>query len=83
MNLEVGDKLLCSNGRLYTLGEGDGFYTFSIKDEIGNVVNLAHDYYIEDCLRPDEDDYKELCVGTDYTGRLIRVEVKELIKAIK
>ena len=29
-NLNIGDKLKCSNGHTYTLKEGDGFYTFLI-----------------------------------------------------
>jgi hypothetical protein len=69
-NLKIGDKILCENEQTYTLGKGDTFYTFSIIDEFGEIVNYAHDYYIVDCLNADEDYYKELPVGTDKNGNL-------------
>lgn len=33
ITLKIGNKIVCENGHAYTLGEGDGFYTFSIVNE--------------------------------------------------
>lgn len=67
--MKIGDKLVCKNGHTYTLGKGDGFYTFSLLDEFNEIVTLYHDYALEECL-PHYEDNHSLHVGTDFTGRI-------------
>jgi len=78
--MKVGDKLLCENGHIYTLADGDGFYTFTIIDEFGEEINKIHDYYLEDCLIQDEDEITSLCVGIDNNNYLKHTRVLKLIE---
>lgn len=77
--MNIGDKIKCNNGHIYTLANGDGFYTFAIVDEFGEEVNLIHDYALEDCLPYREEYQQSLCVGYDGFNRLKRTMITEYI----
>ena len=49
-DLDVGDKLVCDNLHVYTLIDGDGFYSFGLMDESGEIVDYVNDYHLIDCL---------------------------------
>lgn len=78
--MKIGDKVKCSNKHTYTLAEGDSFYTYTLIDEVGEVVNLVHDYYLEDCLSSCDEDYNPLCIGTDNYNHLKYTDVLELVE---
>lgn len=79
MNLNIGDKLYCDNGKVYILGKGNEFYTFSIINELGEIVNFVQDYHIFDCINADDEFPMRLCVGEDSDGELIYVKILEHI----
>jgi hypothetical protein len=77
--MNIGDKVKCDNGHTYTLANGDGFYTFALVDEFGDVVNLIHDYALEDCLPYRKEDQQSLCVGEDKFNKLKYTMITEYI----
>lgn len=80
MDLRVGYKIKCSNEKIYTIGKGNGTYTFSLLDESGFVVNLIHDYHLEDCLLNHHDEICYLKVGTTDEGHPEHVFAQFLIR---
>jgi hypothetical protein len=80
MDLRIGYKIMCSNNKIYTIGEGNEVYTFSIIDESGFVVNLINDYHLEDCLLNHQDEICYLKVGTKQDGYPEHALAKFLIR---
>lgn len=78
--MKIGDKIICENKHIYTLGDGNGFYTFSIIDEFGKEVCLVHDYYLNECLPIYKEEQKLLCIGRDRFGKIKYTKILELIE---
>lgn len=85
-DLNVGDKLVCDNLHVYTLIDGDGFYSFGLMDESGEIVDYVNDYHLIDCLpigegADEEDDWQDgLCIGEDDCGKLKYTYIVNVIK---
>jgi hypothetical protein len=80
MDLRVGYKIMCSNDKIYTIGEGNESFSFSLLDESGFVVNLINDYHLEDCLLKHHDEICYLRVGTTNDGYPEHVFAQFLIR---
>ena len=82
--LDIGNKLVCDNGHTYTLVAGNGFYTFGVANESGEIVDYVMEYYLKDCLpltNQEFDNWQDaLCVGEDDFGNLEHVYILNVIK---
>jgi len=76
----IGDKLVCNNDHVYTIGQGSLFYSYSIVDEFGETVNYVTEGYLEECINFDPEDLKYLCVGNDIDGNLKYTRVLILLE---
>ena len=80
--MKFGDRLICENGKTYTLGVPtrpetiwDTTYDFSILDETGTMVDEVTTYHLERCLAEDQNVKRLLSTGFDENGFLIRTKV--------
>lgn len=83
--INIGNKLLCDNGYMYTLVEGDGFYEFGLLNKSGKIVDYVAEGHLEDCLpfEPNDEDcdcQSALCVGVDEDGLLAYTYIVDVIK---
>ena len=78
--MKIGDKLICDNGKIYTLGEGNKAFDIGIIDENGIEVNTYHSEGLIDCYPDCQGVQKLLNVGIseDWSEcietKIIRVE---------
>jgi len=63
--MKIGDKLICDNGKIYTLGEGNKAFDIAIIDENGLGVNAYHSECLIDCYPDCQGVQKLLNVGID------------------